>query len=130
MELVFYMNANKNILGKKLKKLRLSCGLKQDDIAALLKMSRTSFSKYENGATSPPLPVMRKLAALYRVKLEYLIYDDDTSAVFNSQNVDREPDVDEINSFNELTHEEKIMIMKIRLMTSEKKKEFVYSVRE
>ena len=119
------MNDNNKILGEKLKTLRLSYGLTQDDIAMLLGMSRTSFSKYENGAANPPLTVMRKLSVIYKVKLEYLIYDDDTTVVFNSQNVNEEPDADPINSFGDLTHDEKIMVMKLRLMTDLQKKEII-----
>ena len=55
------------VLAKKLKELRKSVCMTQDDVAMLIGMNRTSFSKYENGAANPPLAVLRKLAKLYAV---------------------------------------------------------------
>ena len=48
----------KSNIGKKLKKMRTELGLTQDDIAEVLSMNRTTFSKYENGAAVPPVNVL------------------------------------------------------------------------
>lgn len=112
------------VLGKKLKELRVGYKMTQEDIAHVLGMSRTSFSKYENGASNPPLAVMRKLAAIYKVKLDYLIYDDEAVLILNDGKNTEEPDLNcSITSFSDLNHDEKMMIMKMRLMSSEHKKE-------
>ena len=81
-------------LGKKLLKLRKEFKMTQDDVANILGMSRTSFSKYENGIANPPLQVMRKLASIYNVGLEYLIFDDNTSIKLN------DPNEEDVNSPN------------------------------
>ena len=113
-----------NILGKKLRNLRLESKMTQDDIAEILDMSRTSFSKYENGASSPPLPMLRKLAAIYNVSLNYLIYDDSTIiSVKDEGNVEAPEQSEAVNSFTQLTRDEKKLIMKFRLLNSQKQEE-------
>lgn len=113
-------------LGKKLLKLRKEFKMTQDDVANILGMSRTSFSKYENGIASPPLQVMRKLASIYNVGLEYLIFDDNTSIKFNDPN---EEDVNSPNAavskITDLRPIEKEIVGKFRTLPIEKKKEFV-----
>lgn len=102
--------------GEKLKELRVNCRMTQDDIAELLGMSRTSFSKYENGAANPPLNVLRKLSAIYNVPIEYLIHDEFTSLTLNDEKNDTEPDLEEaLKGFCDLTRDEKMLIMKLRL---------------
>lgn len=71
-------NSSNTPLGKKLLNLRKEYKMTQDDVAKILGMSRTSFSKYENGIANPPLQVLRKIAAIYNVGLEYLIFDENT----------------------------------------------------
>lgn len=103
-------------VGEKLKNLRVHYKMTQDDIAELLSMSRTSFSKYENGASNPPLNVLRKLSAIYNVPIEYLIHDEQSNFVFNDEKNTEEPDIENaVNYFTDLTREEKMLIMKLRL---------------
>lgn len=107
-------------VGEKLKNLRQHYKMTQDDIAELLSMSRTSFSKYENGAANPPLNVLRKLSAIYKVPIEYLIHDEQTNLVFNDEKNTDEPNIENaVNYFSDLTREEKMLIMKLRLKGSE-----------
>lgn len=111
-------------VGEKLKDLRIFYKMTQDDIAELLDMSRTSFSKYENGASNPPLNVLRKLSAIYNVPIEYLIHDEFTSLDFNDDGNSAAPDLEEaIRGFSDLTRDEKMLIMKIRLKGADKLKE-------
>lgn len=120
------MNEKNLVLGNKLKELRKSFGMTQDDIAELLEMSRTSFSKYENGAANPPLAVMRKLSAIYNVPIEYLIHDEHNVMVFNTNKDGEEPDPNNlVKYFSELTVEERKLIMKMRLMEKVKKDKFI-----
>ena len=112
-------------VGEKLKELRADCHMTQDDIAELLNMSRTSFSKYENGAANPPLNVLRKLSAIYNVPIEYLIHDEITSIRLNNGKNETEPDVEDVlKGFSDLTREEKMLIMKLRLKGSDAIKKF------
>lgn len=118
--------SNKNDLSVKLKELRNAFCMTQDEVAEVLGMSRTSFSKYENGATFPPLNVMRKLSKIYNVPIEYLIHDNDTFLVLNDSKTSEEPDPDNLAAFfSQLTPEERIVIMKLRLMDKEQKSGFI-----
>ncbi len=104
-------------LARRLRDLRRSVQMTQDDVAEILGMSRTSFSKYENGAARPSLAVLRKLAKLYNISIEELIYEDNAKIVFKSSDTKFEPDPDIIsNYFSVLTPEERKIILKLRMM--------------
>lgn len=127
------LNEGKAVLADKLRRLRKSFGMTQDDIAELLGMSRTSFSKYENGATVPPLNVMRKLSAIYNVPIEFLIHDDHPGKLVFKASTDNEiPDLenDSLKYFTQLTQEEKKLILKLRLMQQDKKREIIDSIED
>ncbi len=125
------MTDNKLVLGNKLKELRKNFCMTQDEIAEILDMSRTSFSKYENGAANPPLSVMRKLAKIYNVPIEYLIHDESTSITLNEAKTDHEPDPNNlVYYFSQLTPEERKLIMKLRLMQNDKKQEIIDKVND
>ena len=105
-------------LADKLKKLRKDFCMTQDEVAELLDMSRTSFSKYENGAANPPLRVLRKLAAIYNVPIDVLIQDEQNMLILNSN-----PDIadESLMYFSQLSAEERNLILRLRLMTKEDK---------
>ena len=117
-------------LADKLKELRKNFCMTQDDIAELLDMSRTTFSKYENGAANPPLSVLRKLSVIYNVPIEYLIHDEHSSKlIFNSSTEDKVPEEEQsFQYFSQLTKEERKLILKLRLMKKEKKAELMRSI--
>ena len=120
----------KKHLADKLKELRKNFCMTQDDIAELLDMSRTTFSKYENGAANPPLSVLRKLSAIYNVPIEYLIHDEPSSKmIFNSGTEDKVPEEESaFQYFSQLTKEERMLILKLRLMKKEKKAELIRKI--
>ncbi len=57
----------------KLKKLRISKGITQEELANRVFVSRSVIAKYENGNTLPTRENVEKLAAFFGVKLSYLI---------------------------------------------------------
>ena len=126
------MNKLKNTpISVKLRELRHAFCMTQEEVAEVLGMSRTSFSKYENGASLPPLNVMRKLSKIYNVPIEYLIHDNDRFVVLNDGKNTEEPDPNNLAaSFAQLTPEERLIIMKLRLMTAEQKSEFLKDLNE
>ena len=112
-------------VSEKLRILRNAYAMTQNEVAEVLGMSRTSFSKYENGATLPPLKVLRKLALIYNVPIEYLIHDNSTSVVFHDGKNSEAPDMDNLaETFAQLTSEEKMIIMNFRLMSKKEKTAF------
>lgn len=113
-------------LGKKLLKLRKEFKMTQDDVANVLGMSRTSFSKYENGIASPPLQVMRKLASLYNVGLEYLIFDENNSIKLNDPQEEDENSADfTIARITDLRPVEKEIIGKFRTLSVDDRDKFI-----
>ena len=114
---------NNPSLGEKLLRLRKEMKMTQDDVAKILGMSRTSFSKYENGNSAPPLQVLRKIAAIYNVGLEYLIFDENTSIRLNdSQSEDENTSAVPVSMITELRPVEKQIIGKYRILPDEEKK--------
>ena len=119
------------ILGKKLRDLRKQFKMTQDDVALILNMSRSSFSKYETGMSSPPLPVMRKLANIYNVGLEYLIFDENVKIKMNDpQNEDENDPELPFSKITDLRPEEKQIIGRFRTMSEEEKQKFRESLFE
>ncbi len=113
-------------LGKKLLKLRKEFKMTQDDVANILGMSRTSFSKYENGIANPPLQVMRKLASIYNVGLEYLIFDDNTSIkLHDPQEEDEDSAETPLSRITDLHPIEKEIIGKFRTLSDKEKKKIL-----
>lgn len=66
-------------LGHKLKTTRLNCNLSRKQIAELVGVSASMIGLYENGDRLPSLPVIVKLAAQYKVSVDYLL-DCDTKS--------------------------------------------------
>ncbi len=98
----------------------------QDDVANILGMSRTTFSKYENGNANPPLQVMRKLADIYNVGLEYLIFDENTTIKFNDpQEEDENTAKLPFSKITDLRPIEKEIIGKFRTFSDDEKAEFI-----
>ena len=117
---------NNPSLGEKLLRLRKEMKMTQDDVAKILGMSRTSFSKYENGNSAPPLQVLRKIAAIYNVGLEYLIFDENTSIRLNdSQSEDENTSSVPVSKITELRPVEKQIIGEYRILSDGEKKQFL-----
>ena len=57
---------------RKLRELRVDRDLKQTDIAELLGIHQTVYSRYERGNQNIPLEHLLKLADFYQVSLDYI----------------------------------------------------------
>lgn len=60
----------------RLKELRKAKKLKQIDIAEMLSCSQGVYSRYESGEREPPFDIMKKLAEIYGVTVDYLMGGD------------------------------------------------------
>ncbi|MFR8403506.1 MAG: helix-turn-helix domain-containing protein [Monoglobus pectinilyticus] len=58
---------------KRLRTLRLSSGLKQTDIAEILGIQQTVYSRYERGFQTIPLHFLVKLADFYNTSTDYTL---------------------------------------------------------
>ena len=58
---------------QRLRDLREDCDLTQKEIAAILGMSQTGYSKYETGENDIPTIILIKLADYYNTSTDYLL---------------------------------------------------------
>ena len=101
---------------KRLKELRKQTGnLSQQDVADLLGMERSSFSKYETGVANPSMNVLVKLCDLYGVGIDELLGEKENSVTFREKS-SGESGEDPNLRFGNLTKSETLMILKMRLM--------------
>lgn len=57
----------------RLRQLREERNLYQKDVAKMLGVDRTTYVKYENESSEPPIDTLIRLAEYYSVTLEYLV---------------------------------------------------------
>lgn len=58
---------------QRIRSLREDRDLKQKQLAELCGVAQTTYSDYETGKLSVPIPVLKKLAAYYQVSIDYLV---------------------------------------------------------
>ena len=58
---------------ERLKDLRIGRKLRQSDMADFLQIDRTTYVKYETGASEPPLLSLIQLAEFFGVSVDYII---------------------------------------------------------
>ena len=75
------MRTQKKKLGDKLRGLRESYNLTQEQVADALNIDRSTYSNYELNKTHPNLDTLVKLSHIYNVPTELLLPDDDGSIV-------------------------------------------------
>lgn len=66
---------------KRLRQLRTSKNLTQKDVAEFLGVDRTTYVKYETGASEPNFETLQKLAAFFGVSTDYLLNQKRTPAL-------------------------------------------------
>ena len=62
---------------QRLRDLREDKDLTQTDVAKMLSMSQTGYSKYETGENDIPTAVLIKLSRFYQVSIDYLLGETD-----------------------------------------------------
>ncbi len=62
---------------KRIRDLREDRDMSQTEIAKILKMSQTGYSKYETGENDLPTSVLIKLARFYNTSIDYLLGETD-----------------------------------------------------
>lgn len=65
-------------LGKRIRELRKSRNLKQDDLALALNLSRGQISNIETGKRSVSLSQIQKLCSLFKIDMAFLGIEPDT----------------------------------------------------
>ena len=65
------------IMYKRIRDLREDKDLNQTEVAKILEMSQTGYSKYETGENDIPTAVLIKLARFYDTSIDYLLGETD-----------------------------------------------------
>lgn len=61
------------IFSERLRELRLSAGLSQQDVCDELGIRQQSYARYENGKGEPSLETLTKIAKIFDVTCDYLL---------------------------------------------------------
>ncbi|NJH80704.1 XRE family transcriptional regulator [Staphylococcus hyicus] len=60
---------------KTIKRERLRCGMTQERLANCLNTSKTTISKWENGALFPDITLLPRLSKIFNISIDALIND-------------------------------------------------------
>ena len=70
------MKLNLKLLSSNLKRLRITHGFSQEELAEALYITRTTYTDYEKCTRSPDLQTLDALAAIYNISLDTLVFRD------------------------------------------------------
>lgn len=108
------MSEYRTFLRNNLRKLRLACGYTQNTVAAALGVSRSTYTYYELGQTTPDMETLTKLASMFGVSLDQLVLPEDQPDVEpNRMRVKHHPAADP-QTIGDLTEDEKVLIARLR----------------
>lgn len=112
-----------------LKRIRNTAGYTQQNLADLLGVDRSTYSYYETGKTEPNIRQLKKIAALYNLRMDDLINCrfapiNDVSALSNET---REQPLVNANRFRMLDREEQSLLLMYRAASD--KEEFMQQTR-
>ncbi len=82
------MKEIKEIVAQNLAELRTKNGYTQGELAEMVNYTDKSVSKWEHGEAMPPIDVLKKLADIYNVTLDYLVTDtpsDQYDKIYNNK---------------------------------------------
>lgn len=68
---------NTDGLGRKIKELRTARKLTQKQVGKKLKVTESTISMYEKGTRKPSYDVIREMAAIFDVKMSYILEEDE-----------------------------------------------------
>lgn len=80
-------------LGMRLKELRIAKGYSLQQLAKKLNLTKGTLSKYESNINTPNINILRELAKLYSVSLDYIAGLDDREMIFVDKLTNRQRDI-------------------------------------
>ena len=69
------------VLGPRIRQLREQHKMSQEQLGRLIDRSKSVISSYENNIKIPPLDILRQVAVIFNVSLDYLVGIDKTEMV-------------------------------------------------
>lgn len=112
-------NVNQSF-GKNLVKYRKLCGFTQQEIADILNLNRTTYTKYETGVSEPSFEILKKIVAVYGV---------DVNAILGQEEFEKNLH-DFVMPMYNLTNEERELVGIYRMLSKEEKQELMDKARE
>lgn len=111
-------------LAQRIKRFRDGFGFTQQQIADALNIDRSTYSYYESGKTEPNYEIIHKLANIYHTDFNGLLSDEEPPTVVQDPrgNSVLQPNTEAPVVTNTLSDEEKALIIKIRILSKEEKK--------
>ncbi len=109
-------------VSQRLRALRTAAGMTQQEVAEHLDIQRSTYAYYETGATEPSLPLLQRVAAEYRVTVEYLL-GHDAIATTLPLHQDRRNPLEGAELMSECTREERRFLSMFRRMNDAQVKE-------
>ena len=107
-----------NILGNRIKSLRETSNINQQDFAKKLNIANTTLSQYESGKRIPSDSVKKQIAEYFNVSLDYLMGNSD---IKNPYKGNIHPDVTEVESAMKIIMEQPGLMLNGELLTDEDK---------
>lgn len=105
-------------LSTNLQKLRKINNLKQEDIANILGVDRSTSSNWERGASTPSPENLTILAKIYNVSIDFLLNDNSLNIAVGAPKLQSVPG----ESFvSELNDEERMLLIRYRALNDESK---------
>lgn len=111
-------------IGQNIKRLREKKGIKQQEIADLINMHRSNYSKVENGQREISITAINKIAKFFEVTLDDIVNNKDE--IPQEVTVEDKTTLEQVKLIQELEQEEKNMIFKMieSFLTKKKFKNF------
>ena len=112
----------------KLRTLRENNGFKQMEIAKILNCSRSTYTYYETGKTTPSISVLKLLAKIYNVSLMELLMDESEAGQLRDSS--RSDSFDHIKYIYDLSADERLPVGIFRSATPEEQEEILQSAND
>ncbi|MBQ2811907.1 MAG: helix-turn-helix transcriptional regulator [Clostridia bacterium] len=119
------------MLHENLKKLRKSCGFRQEEVAKVLGIDRSAYSYYESGKTEPSVKNLIKISRMFKVDVDALIGNSEYAAALalNSEPADEYDSqlCADFDSLGKCSSQERILVAMLR--QAQDKEAFISAVK-
>ena len=106
------------MLCENLKKLRKSCGYRQEEVARVLGVDRSAYSYYESGKTEPSVKNLIKIARMFKVDVDALVGNSEYAAALalNNEPADEYDSqlCADLDSLGKCSSQERILVAMLR----------------
>jgi len=98
-------------LGSRIQELRKQIGLTQLQLAKKIEISHTQMARYETNSVQPPADVLKKLANIFDVSIDYLVNGNKSDKV--EQTIKDAELIKQFKQLDKLPEDEKKSILKV-----------------